>query len=331
MADLTRETVGVTEAAVSRAFRKLPPGTFDYIRKTVFDTGRLGGRVFALDGSVVKLPPALRQQGFQEYHRRPVMADRASANPIALLSALVDVNTREIVDFRWSEKRNERTHADELFLSAKPGDIVIMDRGYFSKHLLRLADALGIRVLFRMAKRACVEVVKFLQRPRRQMSIREAEVDRVRCRLVHFRACGSAFTCLTTARMTAREVADAYRKRWAVETWFRSMKSDLHVKRFRTTSSAVFLHLLEAAMLAYSLINAHAVHRSSKRASPREGERRKRPVERSRTFARDRLAAALMFPWFESIVRESPTCHSGPGGGRTPSISEIFQLLLMTR
>ena len=69
--------------------------------------------------------------------------------------------------------------------------------------------------------------------------------------------------------VTAEEIADMYKSRWAIESFFRWMKQNLNVPvLFGTTSNAVFNQLF-AAMIAYVLLKfIHVQGRKKKHIKP---------------------------------------------------------------
>jgi len=146
---------------------------------------------------MVPVPPSLRAAGFRSRSRASL-----GQRPLGLLSALVDVESRRLHDYRWGPHFNERAHALELFPSLRAGDTVVMDRGYFSRELLRAAHRLGVRVLLRLRSNALGEVIEWTTRaaPSRLPPTTDVEIAGVPCRLSAYRAHGTRFLCLATAR-----------------------------------------------------------------------------------------------------------------------------------
>lgn len=276
------ELSGACSSAVSRALRKVPENAFGSVfqelrtHRQQIDGTRKRPRVLALDGSVVYVPRSFQRYGYRSYHRREVQPDRRGARPIGLLSCLVDVETRELVAYKWGEKRSERVHAAELFQSVGSGNLVVMDRGYFSQQLLSIADAAGIKVLFRLRSNANKETKQFISSQpvagsRRRRTSKTVDVAGVRARLFQYRAQQTVFTCLTTSRRTTRQLMELYRKRWSVESWFRSWKGGLRFKHrvsHNTTSPTVFRHALDCSMIYYELMVPITERRFHRRASP---------------------------------------------------------------
>lgn len=216
---------------------------------------------------------------------------------MGLLSALVDIETRRLHDYRWSTHFNERTHALELFRSLRPGDAVVMDRGYFSRELLKTADRLGVKVLFRLKRDAIRQVTAWTKGAsgRRLPRTRHLDIAGVPCRLFCFRACGTRFLCLTTMNKPVNQLRDTYRLRWRVETFFRSLKSNLHFRNLRTTSAECFAHILDITTVLYNTL-----HRAV--ASTQDPSTHPRPPRR-RGFAYTGLPLALLHLQGQMIER----------------------------
>jgi len=234
---LAAKSADASHAAVSRTLRRLPDTAFRAPFETLRgDCKRRRARVLALDDSIISVPQSFRKHGFKTYH-----GNRFGQRPVGLLSALIDTGTREVVD-----NRNERQHARTLFFSASPGDIILVNRGYFSRGLVQAADQASIKFFMRVKKNACLSVARFCTRPvARNRKVRAApcEVGSVACRILgarHDVVRGKYYVFLTNATGSACEVASTYRRRWKVETWFRTLKHTLGFTNLQTTSTKVF-------------------------------------------------------------------------------------------
>ncbi|MGE7092471.1 IS4 family transposase [Lysinibacillus sp. NPDC048646] len=100
---------------------------------------------------------------------------------------------------------------------------------------------------------------------------------------------GKSMRVVTSLRnITPEEIADIYKSRWAIESFFRWVKQNLNVPTFfGTTPNAVFNQLF-AALIAYVLLNF--LHK--------QGQKKKGPKSLSFAgFTRLFLCAALPFEW----------------------------------
>lgn len=313
--EIARPTTSASDSAVSRALRKIAPGSF----KRVFDSVSVratstptptstsrGARTFALDGSKVPLPPSLKREGFRVHQH---VTRRGQGRPMGLLSCLVDVETRQVLDYRWGAEHNERVHAHELFASMRRGDTVVMDRGYYSAALVRRAHALGVLTLFRMKRTGNKHVVKWLRdrvvRERTRNNVWSVEINGVPARLFSYRARGTVFLCLTTSPRPVTDLKRAYRKRWAVETSFRTLKTNVGMRNMRTTSSVVARHYIDIALTLYAL--------SVQRACSQQAEMQ--PTNRWRSGESNALSART--PSIAACVRANVHALLGPTGALT--------------
>lgn len=131
-----------SDVAICKAIAKMSPDLFRIALRAVNEkTGTKMRRVFALDGSWIRLPPSFASTRHKQ----------KGSNCLGLLSVLIDVNTKQPVEWRWGGK-NERNHALSIIRFLRRGDVIIMDRGYFSKQLLQQAALHGLKVLFRVTK-----------------------------------------------------------------------------------------------------------------------------------------------------------------------------------
>ena len=90
------------------------------------DGGRWKGhRPFAIDGTKMNLPRPLAEAGY------PLPKVNAHY-PQGLVSCLYRLDTKTPVDFSLSANADERTAALAHIDAMSPGDVVVVDRGYFS-------------------------------------------------------------------------------------------------------------------------------------------------------------------------------------------------------
>mmetsp|Transcript_29509 Transcript_29509/g.96376 ORF Transcript_29509/g.96376 Transcript_29509/m.96376 type:complete len:429 (+) Transcript_29509:1105-2391(+) len=241
---------GVTGAAVSAALSRLPADTFRRVFHAVQTVipPAYNPRVFAIDGSKIHVPQCLRREGFvTNWH------NQRCQRPLGLLSCLVDVETRRVLDYRWTPQLDERQHAKQLMASLPRGSVLIADRGYYSAQLVRCALRHGVHVVFRVRKNATGEIQRWVRAGARG----ELKVSLGRCfgKVIHFRAKGSDFYCLTDlTHLSGSAVADLYKTRWQVETFYRCIKSTLHLRNVRVSSAAKFAHYVDATMLGHLIL-----------------------------------------------------------------------------
>jgi len=222
-----------SDVAICKAIAKMSPDLFRMALRAVNEkSGTKMRRVFALDGSWIRLPPS-----FASTHHK-----QKGSNCLGLLSVLIDVNTKQPVEWRWGGK-NERNHALSVIKFLRPGDVIIMDRGYFSKQLLQQAALRGLKVLFRVT-RPVFNACKRLKKHNTSVMVGAVPV-----RLYHAMIHGHAFFFLSNILTSTENIKQMYKRRWSVETFFKQLKYTYSCLRCVSKSEHSFLVRLGAILL----------------------------------------------------------------------------------
>jgi len=151
-------------------------------------------------------------------------------------------------------------------LDFAPGDLVLLDRGYVDFAWLFSLHRQGVGFVTRLPRNIRYQVLQ--ERPGPSDSPVSAD-QLVRLstyysrrhypdplRLVHYRdPDGKEYVFLTNLPdLPALAVADLYRQRWQIETFFRWIKQNLKIKAFYGTSENAVLIQIWTAMIAYLLL-----------------------------------------------------------------------------
>lgn len=151
---------------------------------------------------------------------------------------------------------------DQLLKQVRRGLTYLLDRGYLAFDLFHAIIEKRAYFVTRLKDRVQVEVERALDVPQqeRDLGVLRHEIvllDRGKLRLhrVVFRAeDGRVFDYLTNhAELTALEIADLYKSRWAVETFFKFLKYSLSTKHFISRTLIGFHIQLLAAAITYLL------------------------------------------------------------------------------
>lgn len=142
----------VSASSLCEARQKLPETIFQTLNQeliTLWHTHRVtpiwhNHRVFAIDGSKINTPRGLLQEGYQ------IANDATQHYPSGLVSCLYNLQEQLIYDVALVSHGNERECALEHFKQLSSGDLVILDRGYFSYLLLYRVMELGLQAIFRL-------------------------------------------------------------------------------------------------------------------------------------------------------------------------------------
>ncbi len=152
-------------------------------------------------------------------------------------------------------------------LSFAPGDLLLLDRGYVDFAWLYSLHQQGVGFVTRLQKNIRYQVVQRNPVPADSAVLADQTVrlstyhSRGRypeaLRLVHYRdpETGKEYVFLTNLPdLPALAVADLYRQRWQIETFFRWIKQNLKIKIFYGTSENAVLIQIWTAMIAYLLL-----------------------------------------------------------------------------
>lgn len=174
-------------------------------------------RIIGVDGTKIPLSISLKKEGFTTSIKDTYC--------LALISSLFDVNKKLVINYNFCKKLNEREALINQFEYMREGDILIMDRGYYSRKLLSLLTKLKVKVIFRM--RNCELSVRELIRKGQTSLITEISYqhETIIFRVVKYTINNQDYYLGTTImNKTPAYFENLYWKRWCVEINFRQSK-----------------------------------------------------------------------------------------------------------
>jgi len=152
-------------------------------------------------------------------------------------------------------------------LSFAPGDLLLLDRGYVDFAWLYCLHQQGVGFVTRLPGNIRYQTVRENPGPSDSAVLADQTIrlstahSRSRypetLRLVHYRDSdtGKEYVFLTNLPdLPALAVADLYRQRWQIETFFRWIKQNLKIKTFYGTSENAVLIQIWTALIAYLLL-----------------------------------------------------------------------------
>jgi len=152
-------------------------------------------------------------------------------------------------------------------LSFAPGDLLLLDRGYVDFVWLYSLHQQGVGFVTRLPGHIRYQVVQENPGPSDSAVLADQAIRLSTAysrshypetlRLVHYRDpdTGKEYMFLTNLPdLPALAVADLYRQRWQIETFFRWIKQNLKIKTFYGTSENAVLIQIWTAMIAYLLL-----------------------------------------------------------------------------
>ena len=216
-----------------------------------------GHRLFAVDGTKLNLPRPLVAAGY----RTP--SDNAYY-PQGLLSCLYRLRSRIPVDFDLVAHADERKAALSHLDALADNDVVVYDRGYFSRALLCAHIARGLHPVFRLQANANGAAAAFVKSDDADRVVeistgagREGGRGKTPLRLVKYEIAGSAYvlgTTLLDRRMyPVADLSDLYHERWGVEELYKVSKQlidieDFHGRSERGVRQELFAHFVLIAL-----------------------------------------------------------------------------------
>lgn len=244
------EESNFTPQAIGRARAKLPPDAFKRINVLLQNGNQSGSRVYAIDGSKVHVHPSYAKYGCKpRTNDKPV--PRPAKRPIMMLSSMLDVNTQTCRDHILTTHFNERISAMEHMKIAKPGDILLLDRGYYSRKMVCCANENKLRVVFRLKIDAFSGVKQFFNstKTKQTMLFLNDSMPSSTIFLLKYVIDGKKYVCLTNFDTDANNVRNLYKMRWKVETSFRRLKTNLNLEVSHSMTPKLYLQEVDARIL----------------------------------------------------------------------------------
>lgn len=288
----------VAASSMCEARQKMPETVFQKINDELLSSWHEikptpiwhGHRIFATDGSRLNLPRELSEKGYSIYDKK------YRHYPTGLLSVLYNLSEGMVYDFILDPNVNERNCAIDHMNKMLPGDILILDRGYFSYLLLFRAVEKGIHLICRIQSGTVNgEFKKFLENNKTDAIIdyypSEAikydlrkrgfylNFKKITLRLVKYTIDKETYICATTLTekcYLAEEFGKLYHGRWGVEELYKISKQFVDIESFHSKSERgvkqeIYAHLL--------LINIARIFESDANRNIKRLSRDDKPVE----------------------------------------------------
>jgi hypothetical protein len=262
-----------SRAAFCKARQNLCEKVFPHLNQMAIETFRSGWatplwhgfRLFAVDGTIFRLPP-----GEALAH---VFGAQENGPTQARASVLYDIGHDLVVDTQVAATCvGEHELAIEHLHQARPGDLLLYDRGYPAFWFFALHLARGIEFCMRLSRNSFApanafwdshEVSKVVTlRPsaeqRRACRDQGLVPEPVRVRLVRVRLKGGDTEVLVTSvleeeRLPARLFAQLYHRRWSVEEHYKRQKRWAEIENVSGRSVLAVRQDIHAKILAMNL------------------------------------------------------------------------------
>jgi hypothetical protein len=264
------QTKPVAASSICEARQKMPETIFTSISKQILLLNEQsnplplwrGHRVFGVDGSKINVPHELINYGYKAPNRNQYY-------PQAVLSTLYHLGSGLIYEGIMRAGKSERTYLLEHMDQLAPGDVLVLDRGYFSYLILSLAIKKGLHLICRMQSGTVNKAVQaFFDGNTNDETISyipsiavkyesrkkgfEVELNPIKLRLIKYTIGSEIYVCATTLfgeNYPANEFQSVYHGRWGIEELYKISKSfleveDFHSKTERGVRQECYAHLL---------------------------------------------------------------------------------------
>jgi hypothetical protein len=197
----------------------------------------------------------------------------------------------------------------------EPGATYVFDLGYYDYGWWAKLDAAGCRIVTRLKKNTPIQLVQTLPvpagmehivsdrigfLPERLTTTRRNPMGEHAVREIHVRIDTGKIIRIVTNDLdaTAEQIASLYKRRWAIELFFRWVKQTLKLRHFFGTSENAVRIQIAVALIAFVLIKlAHASQNA---------------IESLTSFARLIQATILHRKQIERLAGRSPDDHAQP-------------------
>lgn len=259
----------VSASSLCEARQKMPATIFTQINQQVLAMREKsdplplwrGHRVFGVDGSKINLPRELLSVGYKAPHKYQYY-------PQGVMSTLYHLGSGLIYDGMLTNQ-DERTcllaHMERL----SPGDVLVLDRGYFSYLIFVKALEKSIHLICRLQSGNVNKAVKTFWKSDKEDEIisyqpsvavkyscrkqgYDIEPNPIKLRLIKYTIDEETYVCATTLfgeQYPVKEFANVYHGRWGIEELYKISKvfidvEDFHSKSERGVQQECYAHML---------------------------------------------------------------------------------------
>jgi hypothetical protein len=200
-------------------------------------------RILCIDGTYVPLSILMAENGYS--------ATKNEAYCNALISGLYDKSNNIILDLSLCKHKDEREAVNNHMSYFKKGDIIIMDRGYYSEELLFKLNKLGVKVVFRLKKNSTM-LTNLNDKKDVTIELENSE-EKIKFRLLKYTIfvddVPKIFYIGTTLPQyfTFNKIKNLYKDRWSIEEYFKCAKmyqslDSFHSKKENLIKQEIHIH-----------------------------------------------------------------------------------------
>jgi len=323
----------VTKSAFTQARAKLNPWAFKRLNEVAANSfytnapylGWCGMRVFAVDGTRLMLPNHTSVVAEFGQHEFGPKAD--SLRSMAMGSILYDVLNQVVLDaeiapYASSERDLLLLHLDKL----KPGDLLLLDRGYPCFWLLFLLKAMNLEFCVRLKDNWWLKVNDFVKSneteqivtftlPKKDYSklkdYPDIQTSTITCRLVKVVLENGEIEILCTSLLDKQQYPQSafkalYHLRWNEEEAYKLLKSRIELENFSGKTALAIKQDFHAKVFLLTLTAAYAYPIEQKVvAEYKADEKRKYDQKINRTNAISNTQDILIAVFLKNMVKKA--------------------------
>lgn len=260
----------ISASSLCEARQKLPEEIFLKINEKILSMLEkpnvlfewCGHRIFAADGSRINVPHELLDKNYK-------IRNQGQYYPQGLMSTLYHLNEGLIYDCILTAEKNERHCLIDQMNTLAIGDVLVLDRGYFSYLLLYQAMEKGVHLICGLQsgtvnkaieafwKSDCQDaVIDYYPSVAVKSEIKKQGYDlnykKISLRLIKYQIDDEIYVCATTLlskQYPLNEFAKVYHGRWGIEELYKISKEfidveDFHAKTERGVKQELYAHIL---------------------------------------------------------------------------------------
>ena len=247
-----------------KARDRVPIHTFKKLNDRVHEEVLRKNHIYAIDGSKVRMLKGKEKYGYTS-RTNNVAVSRPAKKPICMLSALTGIQTDTIVNYTVTKHFNERQCVYDLVKPLQKDDIVLFDRGYYSKELYSFLNNSKLKCVMRIKKTANRDVKKFYSSTKSQLVtflIQDEKIIKVK--YIKKKIGDTTFVmCTNIFDATPEKIMNLYKMRWRVELSFKRLKSHLYINKIKALSEKLWLQEFESRILLDTLARFKQVSMNS--------------------------------------------------------------------
>ncbi len=246
-----------------------------------------GHRIFAADGSKINLPTELMKAGYK------IENENRCHHPTGLISTLYHLGDGMIYDFILQPTLDERLCAIEHMGQLSKGDVLVLDRGYFSYLLLYKSFEMGIHLICRMQKGIINPEIKafwdsqeidtvieyYPSAPVRSKFKKRGfnlKFKNILLRLIKYTIAGKIYVCATTfigENYPLEAFPKLYHGRWGIEELYKISKQFIEVEDFHSCTEKGIKQELYAHLLLINIARIFESEAKNNLPSPMKDEK----------------------------------------------------------